>query len=254
MNDYCVRIKSHPVWAIIGNLRRHGSQATAQWLIKSAEQIGGMNPQEIHQAIWRVIWRTMINGMIILVVISLAIYSGYLTYQFPDPQHFNFLLLFSAVFCNVLLTQLLNFKYLNTILLFILSIGSLITISRIVPCVDRLLMYLYTSWLLILILPIIYGLIVAAFDLRRFRDTLISITVLISIVFYSLYPIQQFLNWEIAIDFLAVANQVSLITLLACSAVFTVFGGIAKSLQLLPQISILMLRAIASKPVNQSRQ
>jgi hypothetical protein len=247
MNDYCVRIKSHPVWAIIRSFRRKQSQAISQWMIKSAEQIGGMNTQEINKAIWQVIWRTIINGIIVLVVVSLAIYSGYLTYQFPDPQHLNFLLLFGAVSCNILLTQLLNFKYFKTILLFVLSIGSLITIARIVPCFDRMLMYVYTSWLLIFILPIIYGLIVMAFDLARFRNTLIAIAITVSTFFYLLYPIEQFFNWEMDIDLLSIANRISFITSLICLVIFMVFGAIAKLLQSLPQVSILVLRSIASK-------
>jgi hypothetical protein len=245
MNKYCVRIKSHPVWATVGNLRRQQSQVLSQWLIKSAEQIGSMNAQEVNKAIWQVIWQTIINSIIIIVVISLAIYSGYLHYQFPDPQHLDLLLLVGAVSCNILLTQLLNFKYLKTILWFLLLLGSLIAIAHIAPVFDRMLMYLYTSWLLIFIVPIIYGLTVLAFDLQRFRNILIVIMAIVATSVYSLYPIQQFFNWEIEIDFLSIANQISFATIIVCLVIFTIFTTITKILQIVPRIGVLFLREIA---------
>jgi hypothetical protein len=245
MNKYCVRIKSHPVWAVIGNLRHQQSQAISQWTIESAEQIGSMNGPEINKAIWQVIWRTIINSIIIIVIISLAIYSGYLQYQFPDPQHLDLLLLAGAISCNVLLTQLLNLKYLKTIFWFVLLLGSLISIAHIAPTFDRMLMYLYTSWLLIFTLPIIYGLTVLAFDLRRFWNILVVITAIVATFFYSLYPIQQFFDWEIEIDFLSIANQVSLTTTIVSLVIFMIFATITKVLKLLPQIGILFLRELA---------
>lgn len=245
MNDYCVRIKSHPVWAVIGNLRRQQLQAISQWRIKSAEQIGGMNAEEINQAIWQLIWQTMINGIIILVAISIAIYSGYLKYQFPDPHHVDFPLLVLAVAGNILLTQLLNFKYLKTILPFLLLLGSLIIVAHIAPFFDRMLMYVYTSLLSISILPIFYRLTVLAFDLPRFRNILIAITAIVSTFFYLLYPIEKFLNLETDLDLLIVANQVSSIAIVTCLAVFTIFATIAKALQLLPQIGVFFLKELS---------
>lgn len=245
MNKYCVRIKSHPVWAVIGNLRRQQSQAISQWTIESAEQIGSMNGQEINKAIWQVIWRTIINSIIIIVMISLAIYSGYLQYQFPDPQHLDLSLLIGAISCNILLTQLLNLKYLKTIFWFILLLGSLISIAHIVPIFDRMLMYLYTSWLLIFILPTIYSLTVLAFDLRRFGTILVAIVAIVATVVYSLYPIGQIFAWEIEIDFLSIANRASLITIFGCSAIFMTFATIAKVLKSIPQIGIFFLRELA---------
>jgi hypothetical protein len=245
MKDYCVRIKSHPVWAIGGNLRRQTSQAISQWRVESAERISKMDALAINQAVWRVFWRTIINGTIVLAIISLAIYSGYLKYQFPDPQHLDIWLLASAVLCNILLTQLLNFKYLKTILSFSLLLGSLIIAAWIVPFFDRMLMYVYTSWLLIFMLPITYWLTITAFDLHRFRNLLISIVAIISTFFYSLYPIQQFINWQTELDLLTIANRVSFSTMIGCLAVFTIFSTLAKILQLLPRIGLLFLKEIA---------
>jgi hypothetical protein len=246
MKDCCVRIKSHPVWAIVGNLRRQKSQAISRWRIKAAQKIVQMDAREIDRAIRQVFWRTIINGTIVLAIISLAIYSGYLKYQFPNPQHLDIWLLASAVSCNILLTQLLNFKYLKTILSFGLLLGSLIVAAWIVPFFDRMLMYVYTSWLLIFLLPITYWLTITAFDLHRFRNILITITAIISTFFYLLYPIQQFFNWEIELDLLTIANQISFNTILSCSAIFTIFSIIAKTLQLLPRIGIFFLKEIAN--------
>jgi hypothetical protein len=212
MKDCCVRIKSHPVWAIVGNLRRQKSQAISRWRIKAAQKIVQMDAREIDRAIRQVFWRTII----------------------------------SAVSCNILLTQLLNFKYLKTILSFGLLLGSLIVAAWIVPFFDRMLMYVYTSWLLIFLLPITYWLTITAFDLHRFRNILITITAIISTFFYLLYPIQQFFNWEIELDLLTIANQISFNTILSCSAIFTIFSIIAKTLQLLPRIGIFFLKEIAN--------
>jgi hypothetical protein len=245
MQDYCVRIKSHPIWAVIGNFYRQQSQARSQWLIKSAAQIGEMDALEINQVIWQVIWRTIINGIIILAVISGAIYTGYLHYQFPDPQHLDLLLLIGAVSCNILLTQILNFNYLRTILLFALLLGSLMAVARIVPFCDRMLMYIYTSWLLIFMLPIIYSLTAMAFDLRRFRNILISVTAIVAIVAYSLYPLAQFWHLDSEIDLLAISNQISFLTFAVCSIVFIIFGTIAKFLQFLPQLGMLSISEIS---------
>jgi hypothetical protein len=246
MNKYCARIKSHPIWTGIDNIRRYQSQVISQQLVKYADRVEGINAPTIEAVMWRGIWRSMINGTIVVAIVSAAIYSGYLKYQFPDPQHLDLLMSIGAVLYNILLTQVLNFKYIKTIGLFLLSLGSLIAIAPVVPFFDRLLMYVYTSWLLIFIVPIIYGLTVAAFDLAKFRSRLIAIGGIISICAYSLYPIEQMLGWELDLDLLAIANQISFKTSLVCLSIFAFFGSLAKALQLLSRLPIFSIGEITS--------
>jgi hypothetical protein len=187
MHKYCGRVRSHQVWIRLEKFYHQLGQLISQWLVKNAQQIEEMNAETINRAIWQVIWRSIINGMMLVILISLIVYSGYLKYQFPDPQHLDLFLLIGTVLCNILLTQLLNLKYFKTVVLFLLCLGSLVVMAHLVPLAYQILMYLYTSWLLIFILPVFYGLTVAAFDLPRFRNILIALAGIVSTSAYILY-------------------------------------------------------------------
>jgi hypothetical protein len=242
MNKWMVFLYHHPLGQWGERLSVYSTQAVARWLANHDEQIDRVTPKLAIAAIKQVIWRIIINGAIVCLLLSMAIASGYLKFQLPSPQHQNLFLWLGAVGCNLLLTQLLNFRQVISLLFFVCCLGGAIVLAHFLPAVHSAILYLYTSWLLLFLVPICYWLIVAAFDLVKFRNLLIMVGAILSTIVYSCAAIAQVSNWQWGVDLLGMANRFTLYTAIVCTLIFMIFGTISKLLELSLKLTISSIR------------
>jgi hypothetical protein len=87
----------------------------------------------------------------------------------------------------------------------------------------------------------------AAFDLAKFRNLLMMVATIVSMLVYSLAAMVQLSDWQIGLDVLSIANRVSLYTAIGCLAIFIIFGSIAKLWQVSLKLTILSIREILNR-------
>jgi hypothetical protein len=247
MKEWVLRLSPYPLWRCGDRLRWDFARSISQWFTNRDEPIDRVTPELAIGVIKGVIWRIIINGAIVCLVFSIAIASGYLKFQLPSPNDRGLLFSLAAVGFNLFLTQSLNFQKFTSIILFSLCLGGCLILANIFPAVHTIIMYLYTSWLLLFLVPIFYWLTLAAFDLSKFRNLLIMVAAVASMLVYSVAAMVQISGWQVGFNFLSIANYFSLYTAMICLGIFIFFGIVAKSLQGFLKITLSSLR----KAVNQ---